>query len=165
MPGAFRPGEAEVGAEVGTEVGAALEARDFYDLLTRWAAGSGEEAPDTPFNVAGWATERHRERLYTSIYYSSEGRLLLRPYLHHVTMRAVEKDGYKLIWSAYGDTWELYDLERDPGETRNLAAVRPALVQALLPLFEQSVKGWYFPAAYERSEQELEQLRALGYVD
>ncbi len=140
------------------ELGAPLEGRDVFDLVTRWAAAGGR------LEVAAWAAARGRERRYASIYYSSAGRLALRPYLRQVAMRSLETEGHKLIWSAYGPTFELYDTGADRREQRNLAAARPDLVARYEALFDPSVKCWNFPDPYERSSEELEQLRALGYL-
>ena len=156
IPAAFHVGDG------GGSSGAALEGRDFFDLLVGWASSS----PDgNGFDVAAWAAERDRASRYTSLYYSSTGRLLLRPYLRNVTQQKIEHDGYRLLWSAYGDTYELYDVESDPGEQHNLAAERPEIVERLKPLLKKSVSSWHFPAPYEPSPEELEQLRSLGYID
>jgi len=61
---------------------------------------------------------------------------------------------------------ELYDLGRDPGERRNVAAARPDIVSAL----SGEIEGW--KARFRRLElapqtidpATLEELRALGYV-
>ncbi len=99
-----------------------------------------------------------------SLYYGTEGRLLLRPYLRDICMRAVEQDGYKLIWSAYGDTYEFYDLARDPGELENLAAAEPERVARMAATFDSQVRFWTFPEAIEIDEELLEKLKALGYA-
>ena len=139
------------------DVDVALEGRDLFDLLRR--------ASRSKLDVPAWAAARHRDERYASIYYSSEGRLLLRPYLAKVCQRSVEAEGYKLVWSAYGETVELYDLAADAGEQRNLAAVRPDVVARLLPMLDDAVRFWSFPGTYERSPAELQQLRDLGYLD
>ncbi len=153
IPVAFHTGD-------GTgELDEPLEGRDFFDLLTRWTAGEAN------LDVAAWAAQKRRRQRHASIYYSSEGRLLLRPYLQKVCMRAVESEGYRMVWSAYGSTFELYEVGRDPREQRNLAAARPDLVERLAALLDESMRRWHFPRAYERSPEELEQLRTLGYID
>ncbi|MCP4658137.1 MAG: sulfatase-like hydrolase/transferase [bacterium] len=153
IPVALRTGDE------GGEISEPLEGRDFFDLLIRYAAAGGS------LSVREWAELHRRSSRYYSVYYSSEGRLLLRPYLRRVCMRAVERGGYKLVWSAYGSTFELYDLERDPGERNNLAAAHPQLVEDLAADFDAGVSRWSFPQGYERSPEELEQLRALGYLE
>ncbi len=140
----------------GAALPARLEARDFFDLLLRYGEG---------FSVEDWSRRRDRERRYASIYYSQSGRLILRPYLGKTSMRAVEEGGMKLIWSGYGDTHELYDLTADSGETRNLAALRPGLIEQLAAVFDEPVRFWTPAVAVEATAEDLEQLRDLGYVD
>jgi arylsulfatase A-like enzyme len=57
--------------------------------------------------------------------------------------RAIRQGPYKLVTSApKSDIWELYDLANDSGETKNLAATKPALATALerrFRLWEKSV--------------------------
>ena len=43
-------------------------------------------------------------------------------------MRSIEHDGFRLIWSGLGKTYELYDVGSDPGELRNIADERPDTV-------------------------------------
>jgi arylsulfatase A-like enzyme len=81
--------------------------------------------------------------------------------------RAVISAGFKYIHSVGDREWEeLYDLRADPGETTDLAADRPALVEefreVLKRRLEMSIRGT--TANAELTEKEKEQLRALGYV-
>ena len=158
VPVAFRPPGAE-----GGELDAPLEARDFFDLLLAWT--DAEAAASATFDVPGWARTARREHRDASIYYSSSGRLILRPYLAEVCMRRRENGRHALIWSAYGDTLELYDIVDDPGEQRNLILHKPDLARNLRDDFDQGLGPWRFPAAYERTPEEFEQLRNLGYLD
>lgn len=61
---------------------------------------------------------------------------------------------------------ELYDLQADPGETRNLAAQEPAKVKELEALLERLRGGGHvFQAGKAKVDPETEEaLRALGYV-
>ena len=53
-------------------------------------------------------------------------------YFDHQGNRAIRAGDWKLVSAKRdGDIWELYDLARDRGETRNLAAERPDLVRDL----------------------------------
>jgi arylsulfatase A-like enzyme len=137
---------------------ARLDGRDVFHLLAAVAAG---DLPD----LRRWAAGRERRRRYASVYYSTEGRLLLRPYLARIAMRAVEEDGLELVWSGYGGTYELYDLRRDPGETRNLAAERPADVARLARALDQEVAFWTAAQGYSASAESERQMKALGYAD
>jgi arylsulfatase A-like enzyme len=153
------PAALHTDAGSGTDVTARLEARDFFELLLDAALGGGEKA------IAELAAERSRERRYMSLYNHTEGRLLLRPYLRRMCSRAVEEDGYKLIWSAYGDTYELYRLEDDPGETVNLAGEEPERVARMAAAFDGHVEFWSFAESRELSEEARERLKALGYLN
>ena len=81
------------------------------------------------------------------------------------TLRSVQDDRYKLIVDMATDRRELYDFINDPGETRNLAAERPALqrelYEALDPILgsDREVR----PAPRLTPEEEA-QLRGLGYL-
>ncbi len=142
---------------VGGEITVPLESRDFFDLLVGSAAGE--------LAVDDWSRRKARDRRYSSLYFGSEGRLFLRPYLRHVCTRTLEEEGFKLIWSAYGDTYELYDLRHDPGERHNLAAVEPERVARMATAFDAQVRFWTQPGPVELSDQAAERLRALGYLD
>jgi arylsulfatase A-like enzyme len=82
--------------------------------------------------------------------------------------RAVVRGPYKLILTKPGGT-ELYDLESDPGEQRNLAGERPALARELLRSssdFRASARRWDGSrTTVEVSEEDLRRLEELGYVD
>ena len=92
---------------------------------------------------------------------------------HRRTLRALQKDDLKLIWSSDG-AHELYHLDRDPGEERNLydpASPSPEFT-ALFAELERTVAiyggsddrvgGRAATDAVDTETQEA--LRALGYV-
>jgi arylsulfatase A-like enzyme len=148
------------GAPAGGDLPQKLDSRDLHDLLVAVAGGEVGHA-----GVPAWAARRARAQRYASVYYGTTGRLLLRPYQRRVFMRAVEQGSEKLVWSAYGDTWELYDLASDPGEQDNLAARLPARAQALAAGLDAAVAFWSPAQPLELDADMREQLRALGYLD
>jgi arylsulfatase A-like enzyme len=82
--------------------------------------------------------------------------------------RAVVRGRYKLIRTRPGGV-ELYDLESDPGEQRNLAEEHPALAEELLRSsrdFQASVPRWDGSrTTVEVSAEDLRRLEELGYAD
>ncbi len=136
---------------------ARLEARDFFDLLLAVSRGGG-------LDVRRWAEERSRPRRYASIY-STSGAGIHRPYRGSVCMRGIEDEELYFVWSGYGSTYELYDRERDRGELANLARARPERIPDRLEALQEALQGWTTRDPVEHSDETLEQLRALGYVD
>jgi len=61
---------------------------------------------------------------------------------------------------------ELFDVSRDPGETRNLAAERPDLVREFRNLLRERYKSRKKPAAtkVQMGDDLLKQLKSLGYL-
>jgi arylsulfatase A-like enzyme len=107
---------------------------------------------------------------------SAEGRVLpvVSTGLLYVEDRtAVVLDGHKYIRTRLTGREELYDLVRDPGETRNLAEERPKLLARLRlalrdHLLESQNLRLELGLAGERHEIDpdwLERLRSLGYVE
>jgi len=82
--------------------------------------------------------------------------------------RAVVRGRHKLILTRPGGS-ELYDLESDPGEQRNLAGERPALARELLRAsddFRASARRWDASrTTVEVSEEDRRRLEELGYGD
>ncbi len=89
--------------------------------------------------------------------------------LHHAPLAGEQR------WvGGIGNPWALYDLEADPGETRNLAAEHPVEVERL----QRAFAGWWRaprfgceldPRACDDTPQAVdgattEQLKALGYL-
>jgi arylsulfatase A-like enzyme len=83
--------------------------------------------------------------------------------------QALVVDRWKLIRDTIAGRLELYDIELDPGETRNLARQEPEQLRALTLLLDQRLRevsaGGANPKPRSLSEQEAEALRALGYGD
>ena len=61
---------------------------------------------------------------------------------------------------------EVFDLSRDPGETRNLAAGRPELVREFRALLRERYKPRKKQgvASVEMGDDLLKQLKTLGYL-
>jgi arylsulfatase A-like enzyme len=76
---------------------------------------------------------------------------------------------YKLIKDFRGQSYELYDLERDPGERENLASSRPELLQEMKVALSrtQDVEAKSSAAAEDATldPKDAERLRNLGYID
>jgi arylsulfatase A-like enzyme len=81
--------------------------------------------------------------------------------------KAVIHGGFKLIRDERSGVLELYDLDADPEERRDLASSRPERVRRMLRLLEERAdaagRGALPARAREPSLDELERLRALGY--
>lgn len=111
---------------------------------------------------------------------SMQGRSLLDPGRDRVAFsRTVWKrarysarnDRYKLIWDSRTGVTELYDLESDPGEKRNIDSER-AFVSGYLEqrLFtwlrdQEALRAGVFPDSAEMTEEERRRLKSLGYTD
>jgi arylsulfatase A-like enzyme len=82
--------------------------------------------------------------------------------------RSVVRGRYKLIESRPGGT-ELYDLESDPGERKNIADERGELSEELMRSavdFKGSARTWDGArTTLEISPEDLRRLEALGYAD
>ncbi len=141
----------------GRTVAEKLEARDFFDLLIHLSRSVDPDA-------AEWAARRERRTRYASIY-STTPSAWHRPYLSQVGMRGFESDDLFLIWSAYGPTYELYEVERDPGQRRNLVRVHRDHVETLMGAMEASVGPWANLAPVDHSDATVDLLRTLGYVE
>ncbi len=80
--------------------------------------------------------------------------------------RAIRHAGWKLVYipKPGGAEIELYDLVRDPGETRNVAAANPDRVAALRAVLDPILAGDRERPPRELTPEEREQLQALGYL-
>ena len=87
-----------------------------------------------------------------------------RPDRKWTALRARRFGGASLIWSGFSPTWELYDEEADPGELANRIDCDQARARRCARRWRHGVRFWSEPLSVERSPQELEFLRALGYA-
>lgn len=83
--------------------------------------------------------------------------------------RALIGERFKLIRDNDTGALELYDLERDPAETRDLAGERPDVVARLLPILEERIRlaeaGSIDAPVRTLSEEETRLLESLGYIE
>jgi choline-sulfatase len=82
---------------------------------------------------------------------------------------AVRSGGWKLIYNRWNRSGELYNLARDPAETRNLADREPEQARTLLRLIatqdrENAKRSHHVRGTEELPENVTEGLRSLGYV-
>jgi len=59
----------------------------------------------------------------------------------------------------------LFNLEQDPAELENLAALHPEIAESMASELSQAIDPATSPEAVEKVEFDVEALRALGYVD
>lgn len=149
-------------AEAGRSA-ARLEIRDLFDLTLRLRDPAN-------LDIGAWAERNARDTRYASLSGSKDPgpsqwlHDLIRPYRNNILMRLSEQGSERLIWSAYGDTYELYDLDSDPEERTNLARQRPASVERLARLLEAAPRWWAPRIVQGITEDALEELRTLGYI-
>jgi len=136
-------------------VDAPLESRDLFTLVQ-------DVARDHRLDAHKWGTLHAREMRYASQYLEREEDA--RPDRKWTALRRVDSRGASLIWSGFGPTWELYDEADDPGELSNRIDREGERARALRTALEHGVRFWSEPLRVERSPQELEFLRALGYA-
>ncbi len=109
-----------------------------------------------------WGLGREHARTWVRVQQRS---VSWRPERLARNLRAIQRDGWKLIeWST--GRLELYDLENDPGETRDLAARNPERRDALRLLLGKPARVSRNAPRRGASEtpETLERLRALGYL-
>ncbi len=150
------------GRRAAGRVDARLELRDFHDLFVALA-------DDPALDAAAWGAARARALRYASLYHSKRSKdrwfAFLRPYRARMCMRAVESASETLAWSAYGDTFELYDLVADPGQLHDLVRARPEAVRTLAAQLDAAAPAPWAPRITTAVSAEDEtRLRALGYA-
>jgi arylsulfatase A-like enzyme len=133
-----------------------LESRDLFDLVMEMAR------PET-LDVVAWAKGRARETRYASQFLLRNVRGA-RPDQLHTALRLVDSPDGVLIWSGYGPSWELYDLAEDPGQLRNRIDIDAEGAESLRAVIDEQVRFWADRPRVERSEEDLQFLRDLGYI-
>jgi arylsulfatase A-like enzyme len=123
-----------------------VDGRSLVPLIE--AAARGEERPDERLRFAyldqNWGVRNSKPDPIASV---GDGR-------------------YRLLRGA--KNVQLFDVQSDPNEKRNLAAAQPEVVERLEVLLREHLSGpepeWGPPQHVELSDMELGQLRALGYA-
>jgi len=78
--------------------------------------------------------------------------------------RMVRSDRFKLCYNWFTGERELYDLENDPNEQRNIINENPGLADELMKRLEELMTGRRKGGVTEpRSQEDIEQLKKLGY--
>jgi arylsulfatase A-like enzyme len=146
----------------------------LVDLVPTVLAMTGVEAPPdldgldlTPL-LHGASAEAFRERLQ---YGEASGGLtydaIVAPGIFPV-YRSVRRGDYKLVYDSKADHYALFDLARDPYEQHDLSAAEPERTAALIEVMRERYRDYTPEPAPENqvelSPEDLEQLRALGYV-
>lgn len=88
----------------------------------------------------------------------------------HGHLTSIRTPRWKLIRDEEGSgALELYDLRKDPGELHNLASTQPEVAERLSAALTAWRARWLEGAghsdSFEQSEQHLDKLRALGYIE
>jgi arylsulfatase A-like enzyme len=124
------------------------DGRSRYPELAAAAAGATLETPATP----GFA---HIDQ--------SWGRTQEAPH----PMVAVRRGSYRLVHRTANDTTQLFDVSSDPREQRDVGDDHPEVrdeLMALVTAYLEREPVWQAGDDVELGEQELEELRALGYA-
>jgi len=133
-----------------------MEARDFFELLLRLGTGESLEA--------ALRSEGPKRRFrYASLDVRMDHSVLTR--YREIAMRRIDTTEGTLIWSAYGNTFELYDRSTDPYETRNLVASRRNSLLRLRRDLDAAVPEWEPSTKAELSDESIDLLRSLDYLN
>lgn len=115
-----------------------MEGRSLLPLIE----DEGNEWEEIAFAEADWRNEKHDIK------------------------RAVRTEKYKLYYDRHTKREELYDLALDPGERNNIIESNPEAAEPLRKrLFEWMATERGNPGKIFLTEEEKEQLRALGYMN
>ena len=82
-------------------------------------------------------------------------------------MFSVRDERWKAILTLESNSWQLYDLEADPGETRDLAGENPEQLAAMQRIFRRWRNGLHpiLSGATAVDQETVDSLRALGYLN
>jgi len=82
-------------------------------------------------------------------------------------MFSVRDERWKAILTLESNSWQLYDLEADPGEARDLAGENPEQLAAMQRIFRRWRNGLHpiLSGATAVDQETVDSLRALGYLN
>jgi arylsulfatase A-like enzyme len=146
------------GAPAGRRVGELAQLNDLFPTLLSLAgveAGVPVEGVDLSPAWMGGSLDHQRMAYAEADHYNEEDDI----------KRMVRRGARKLIYDRLTRTPELYALDRDPLERKNIARENPGLVTELMGSLHEYVAGGRGEA--ERSpfdREQIEMLRGLGYV-
>jgi len=89
--------------------------------------------------------------------------------LSQPTLHAVRSNRYRLLWDEATDAHQLFDLEADPSETRDVARLYPKVASQLREILLSDLNRFATDGSLDRVSAPIplslcERLRALGYV-
>jgi arylsulfatase A-like enzyme len=161
------PGTGGRGRAVGAPVSLVSLAPTILDYLGVDAPGAGFQGPSLRPLIDG-SRDAELPPVRSEVRFivlSAESVLAEKAAFKHALI-----DGrHKLIKDFREQTYELYDLERDPGERENLASLRPELLQEMIAALDRTQSADTTPPADGENAaldpNDAEMLRKLGYID
>ncbi|HVR28382.1 MAG TPA: sulfatase [Thermoanaerobaculia bacterium] len=142
----------------GVRSGRRAEPVSLVDVLPTLLDAAGIALPDGLDGVSLWP-------LLTGTGELAEPRqLVAENSLYGQERLAIVEWPWKLIVNRDRPEVELYDLERDPGESENLAAARPEVTERLAAALEERRLGATVQQPVELDAETRRELRALGYL-
>jgi arylsulfatase A-like enzyme len=140
-------------APAGLSVQALVELRD---LTPTFLHAAGVQVSEDSYSLVPWIVGRPDRARSRQFIVSESSREL-----------AVRTESLKLIAPREGGAPQLYDLAADPGETTNVASARRPDLSRLRAYLGNWLEGLQpvTPERRELSEDTVEGLRALGYLD
>jgi arylsulfatase A-like enzyme len=142
----------------GVRAGRHREPVSLVDVLPTLLDAVGLAVPEGTDGASLWPLLTGRGGL------RAERQLVAENSLYGDQRRAIIEWPWKLVVDVERPDTALFDLERDPAESENLAAARPEIVERLGAALERRVPRRSGEAPVELDAETREELRALGYL-